>query len=215
MWSIFSILILLVLLVLLILAFMFRGKTPTDKFYVAYYEDGLWDIYVGTICLMLALAEWFDMSLIAIAPALLYPILLGAKQAITAPRLHPDDLPPTQDKPQGMMALLMLGLALFSGLLIFALMGGAQIPWIRAWIDQYLLATVWLLVIALCAIWGYTSKTARLYGYAALFLIAFFVSFWFDLSLYVYALVIGAVICMSGITVMMSFLREHPKLAHG
>jgi len=110
MWPFISILIFVVLLVLLVLAFLFKGNTSTARLYMVYQEDGLWDLYLGLILLVLGLAEWFEAPLIVIIPAILYPILLAAKQAITAPRLRPEGLPATQETRQRTTIFIVIGL---------------------------------------------------------------------------------------------------------
>jgi|GEM_PF-2409245 len=212
MWPFISILIFVVLLVLLVLAFLFKGNTSTARLYMVYQEDGLWDLYLGLILLVLGLAEWFEAPLIVIIPAILYPILLAAKQAITAPRLRPEELPATQETRQRTTIFIVIGLTLLFILLTTVLLAGNPSTWIRAWLDRYLVTTLWLLVIVLFAIWGYTSGATRLLGYAALFLLVFAATVWFDLPLYLYMLGLGALICVSGLAVMVHFVQAHPKL---
>lgn len=213
MWPFISILIFVVLLVLLVLTFLFKGYTSTAKLYMVYHEDGLWDLYLGLILLVLGLAEWFETPLIGIIPAILYPILLAAKQAITAPRLRPEDLPTAQGARRRTTVFIVIGLTLLFILLTTVLLTVNPSPWIRAWLDRYLVTTLWLLVIVLFAIWGYTSGATRLFGYAALFLLVFAATVWFDLPLYLYMLGLGALICVSGLAVMVRFVQAHPTLA--
>jgi hypothetical protein len=75
------------------------------------------------------------------------------------------------------------------------------------------LTTLWLVVIALLALWGYYSSVTRLVGYAALFLAALLASIWLHLPIYLLTLVLGMVICTSGLVVAARFVHGHPKLA--
>lgn len=210
-----SIFIFVILLALLLLAFLLKGNVTTDRLYMVYYEDGLWDLYLASILLLLGIAAWVETSLIGIIPAILYPLLLATKQAITAPRLRPEELPPPQANQRRTLLFMVLGLLFLCGLLVFALTGGGPATWLRGWIDQYLPLAVWLLVSALFAFWGYQSGERRLIGYAALCLAALLVNFWVDLPIYVYALVLGALIGAVGLTVTVRFVQEHPKLRPG
>jgi hypothetical protein len=131
MWPFIAIFILVVLLALL-LVILFKGDASTDRLYMVYYEDGLWDLYLGVILLLLGIAEWFETSWIGIIPAIVYPVLLAAKQAITAPRLRPNELPPAQGARRRTMVFMVVGLALLVGLSTFALIAGNASTWIRA-----------------------------------------------------------------------------------
>lgn len=215
MWAFMSIFIFVTLLALLLLAFLRKGNVATDRLHMVYYEDGLWDLYLGAILLLLGVAEWVETPLIGIIPAILYPLLLALKQAITAPRLRPGDLPPAQVTQRRTLVFVVLGLFFLGGLLLFALSTGGPPTWLRGWLDRYLPLALWLLVIALLGFWGYRSSERRLVGYAALFLAALLVSFWVDLPLYLYALVLGALIGVTGLTVTVRFVHEHPKLTPG
>lgn len=68
MWALMSIAIFAVLLVLLLLAFLFKNTVATDRLYMVYYEDGLWDLYLGVLLLLFGVAEWFEAPLIGIIP---------------------------------------------------------------------------------------------------------------------------------------------------
>lgn len=70
-------------------------------------------------------------------------------------------------------------------------------------------------MIALLGFWGYRSSERWLIGYAALFLAALLVSFWVNRPIYVYALVLGALIGATGLTMTVRFVHEHPKLTPG
>lgn len=215
MWDLMSIFIFVVLLALLLLAFLFKNNGATDRLYMVYYEDGLWDLYLAAILLLLGVAEWIETPLIGIIPAILYPLLLATKQAITAPRLRPEELPPQQANQRRTLLFMVLGLLFLCGLLVFALTEGGPFTWLSGWIDRYLPLALWLLVIALFAFWGYQSGERRLIGYGALCLAALLVSVWVDLPIYVYALVLGALIGVIGLTVTVRFVHEHPKLTPG
>lgn len=215
MWAFLSIFIFVILLALLVLTFVFKGNVSTDRLYMVYYEDGLWDLYLGAIFLLLGIAEWLETPLIGIIPAVLYPVLLAAKQGITAPRLRPADLPPARGTQRRTLVFLVLGLVLLCGLLVFALMTGEPSTWLRSWLDRYLATALWMLVIGIFTAWGYYSGERRLLGYAALFATAWLVSFWVELPLYLYALVLGTFISVSGLAVAVRFVQLHPKVAPG
>lgn len=212
MWPIVSVFILIVLLAVLFLTFLARGQIGGERLYIVYFEDGLWDIYLGGIFLLLAFAEWFEYTLIAIVPAILYPILLAAKQAITAPRLRADEVPPARDSRRGLTILLVLGVALLAAMFLLVTMDAMQVAGVMAWFDRYLLTVLWLSGSAFFVIWGYLSGVVRLVGYALLFATAWLANMWLGLPIYFYAIAIGAIICSVGVAVLIGFLRDHPQL---
>lgn len=67
-------------------------------------------------------------------PAILYPLLLALKQAITAPRLRPGELPPAQMTQRHTLVFVVLGLFFLGGLLLFVLSTGGSPTWLRGWI---------------------------------------------------------------------------------
>ena len=219
MWAFMPIFIFVTLLALLLLAFLLKGNVATDRLYMVYYEDGLWDLYLAAILLLLGVAEWIETPLIGIIPAILYPLLLATKQSITAPRLRPEELPPTQATQRRTLLFMVLGLLFLCGLLLFALgsviAATAASIGLSGWVDRYLPLALWWLMIALFALWGYQSGERRLIGYAALCLVALLVSIWIDLPIYVYALVLGVFMGVIGLTVTVRFVHEHPKLTPG
>lgn len=87
-----------------------------------------------------------------------YPFLLAAKTFITKPRFDPTELPPERAKRRQLSMFVVLGIALFAGLLTFLLIA-ADVGWARPWLDQYLLPTA-VLVIAI-------GLVGLLHGYTA------------------------------------------------
>ncbi len=213
MWLIFSIAILLVLLALLAVFFTWRKETlTTDERYMMYYEDGLFDLFFGLMLIFFGLMVDGYPSFTAIAFVLLYPFLLTAKESITKPRLRPEELSPETAKARRLKMFIVLGLTLLLGILVFELTFWNSPPWLTAWLDQYLMLVVMLVVAAFFASWGYQSGAKRLYAYGALFLLAYLSSLWLNLAFPIYVLVVGVVMTLVGLAMTAQFIQDHPKI---
>jgi hypothetical protein len=185
-----------------------RARNP----YLVYHEDGLLDICLGLALLM------FGVVLIANYPAfsglilaLLYPILMAAKQDITATRIRPADLSPAQVAGRMKAMSITLGVSLVIGVLLLALTMGNLPLWLDSWLDRYLMAAILVAVAGLFVVWGLQSGAKRLFIYAGLILVARVSSFWLDLTLPQYAIALGVIISLIGLVVTARFMRDHPK----
>jgi len=216
MFPIIAVLIFMILLGVLIVTYKFSQKQPaSDSLVMVYHEDGLQDVFLGMVLLVGGVALIADyMAFVGLIFVVLYPILLAAKQRITAARLRPDDLSP------GLMARrragmsIVISVALILGLLLFALFAlrtGDQPRWLDHWLDLYLLDTLLLVLIGLLLLWGFRSGVKRLFIYAGLFFVARVSSFWLDIDFPYYILGLGAIILFIGLSVTAQFIRDHPK----
>ena len=220
MWTSISVMIAIALLVLLALALFSRDRTSGTAFggrpYLVYGEDGLWDLYVGAILLVLAVAERFELSTIAFVPILLYPVLLAAKQAITAPRLNAAE----QLRSAGLRAgerrtllFLVLGLTVPLVLLLVVRTVASLGFWLSQAMDTYLPAVLQLLLVALLAAWGYRSGMHRLIAYAASLAAIHLAGYLVELPPYALNLLMGVVVTAGGLAVLARFIHSHPT--HG
>lgn len=213
MWPILAILIFLILVALLFVLLQRKPRAAGDQFGIGYMDDGLWDLYVGLIFLLLGIAEWQEFSAVGIIPALLYPLLLAAKQGITMPRLGPTERALTRPDERRMGALMLLGLVILLGVVLLVFVLGDTSNGNMAQLVRFVPSAFWLLVIVALAGMGYRSGAHRLYLYAALGLAVWPVLYWLHLPLYLYAMLLGATICVVGLTMTTRFVQNHPKLA--
>jgi hypothetical protein len=178
-----------------------------------YHGDGLIDIAIGLVILLAGIAEIFDWtSLAGIWVVLWLPIMMSAKKSITVPRMrYIDFTPKAQWKVKLVIVTVVLAVAvLFTlGLVVFT-KNEALPPWLTAWLREYsrmvwpaaLVGVGWLIALA--------TGVKRLYAYAALAVIAFVGGYWFNLNFPLVFTVLGAVILLSGMVVLVRFLRKYP-----
>ena len=220
MWIISSIVILGLILALLGV-FIFARKTgrtqPPEENYLTYYEDGLIEVSVGLGLIAAGLAMWFDFGgFIGVMFALIYPVLLVAKQSITAPRISAADLPSTTMDHRRSVIVGILTLTLILGVLVFLFMAvgetGSQSFGVRVWLQKYLLDLLLLIGIGSLAFAGYKSEVKRLFGYAGLLVLIRVAGIWLNFQFPIYVMVVGLVVLLTGLYVLARFLESHPKI---
>jgi hypothetical protein len=187
---------------------MERARNP----YMVYYEDGLLDVYLGLALLMFGVVLLTDYPAFAgLAFAILYPILMAAKQDIAAPRIRPGALSPAQVASRMRSTTLTLGVALAMGVLLFALRAQILPARIDNGIGSYLPTVILVVIAGLLVAWGLQTGTIRLFFYAGLILIARLASYWLDIELPHYAIALGVSLTLIGLAVTIRFIRDHPK----
>jgi hypothetical protein len=178
-----------------------------------YYGDGLIDIAIGLGILLAGIAAIFDWTAFGgIWVVLLVPALRSARKSITVPRMRYIDFTPNAQwkvKRTIVIVALSLTVLLTLGLVVFTKYEALP-SWLTAWLRQYagvpwlalLVGLGWLIVLA--------TGAKRLYAYTVLAVIAFASGYWFNLEFPLYLTVLGAVILLSGIVVLVQFVRKYP-----
>jgi hypothetical protein len=181
-----------------------------------YHGDGLIDIAIGLGILTFAIAEILDQTAFTGVWVVLWlPILMSAKKSITVPRIRHTDFRPAPNA-QWKVKLVIVTVAgvvavLFTlGLVVFT--RNETIPALTAWIKEYGLVVIGVLLAGLFSLIAWATGAKRVYAYAALALIAFVSSYWFNLEFPLYLTVLGAVVLLSGIVVLLRFKRKYPVL---
>jgi hypothetical protein len=182
-----------------------------------YHGDGLIDIVIGLGILIFAIAMILDQ--VAFTGAwivLLLPALRSVKKGLTVPRLRYTDFRPAPNA-QWKVKLVIVTVAgvvalLFTlGLVVFT--RNETIPALTAWIREYGLFVVSVLLAGLLSLIAWATGAKRVYAYAAMAVITFFASgYWFNLEFALYLTVLGAIIVLSGMVVLVQFLRRYPIL---
>ena len=180
-----------------------------------YHGDGLIDIAIGFVILLAGIAEIFDWTAFGGVWVVLWlPIMMSAKKSVTVPRMRYIDFTPAPDakwKVKLVIVTVVLAVAvLFTlGLVVFT-KNETLPPWLTAWLREYsrmvwpaaLVGVGWLIALA--------TGVKRLYAYAALAVIAFASGYWFNLDFPLLFTVLGAVIVLSGMVVLVQFMRKYP-----
>jgi len=179
-----------------------------------YHGDGLFDIALGLGILLAGIAMTFDwIAFGGIYIVLLIPAMRSAKQSITVPRMRYIDFRPAPDaerKVKWVILIVVLGMAVLFTLGLVVSEYEALPSWLTAWLREYagvvspalLVGLGWLTVLA--------TGVKRSYAYTALAVIAFASAYCFNLEFPLVFTVLGAVILLSGMVVLVRFLRKYP-----
>jgi hypothetical protein len=179
-----------------------------------YHGDGLIDIAIGLGILIFAIAMILDQ--VAFTGAwivLLLPALRSVKKSLTVPRLRYTDFRPAPNA-QWRVKLVIVTVAgvvalLFTlGLVVFT--RNETIPALTAWIREYGLVVVGVLLAGLLSLIAWATGAKRVYAYAAMAVITFASGYWFDLEFPLYLTVLAAIILLSGMVVLVRFMRKYP-----
>jgi len=178
-----------------------------------YHGDGLIHIAIGLAILIVAMAEIFDWTALGGVWVVLWlPIMRSVKKSITVPRMrYIDFTPKAQWKVKLIIVTVVLAVAvLFTlGLVVFT-KSEALPSWFAPWIREYGLVVIGVFLAGLFSLIAWATGARRVYAYAALAVIAFASGYWFNLEFPLYFTVLGAVIVLSGIVVLVQFLRKYP-----
>ena len=181
-----------------------------------YHGDGLLDIVIGLGILIFAIAMILDQAAFTGAwIILLLPALRSVKKSLTVPRLRYTDFRPAPNA-QWKVKLVIVTVAgvvalLFTlGLVVFT--RNETIPALTAWISEYGLVVVGVLLAGLLSLIAWATGAKRVYAYAALAVITFASGYWFNLNFPLLFTVLGAIIVLSGMGVLVQFMRKYPVL---
>jgi hypothetical protein len=184
--------------------------------YLTYHQDGLLDIAFGLSILGIGLIFLTDGSLGFLLSWMPFILYLSLKRLVTVPRLGYVEFR-RQQRDKG--TLFILGLVL---LLIIVVGGIFLLGALSLWegtpsepgesIDQY----IWMAVSGIGAVIIVGAVLAlrlrRLIVYAALTAIMVIAGFLLDLNPAVYLLILGAVVLITGLVMLIRFLRKYPPI---
>jgi hypothetical protein len=181
-----------------------------------YHGDGLLDILIGLGILIFGLTLTFDMFYLSGAYiAILAAIMPALKKGITAPRMQcVEGAPPPEARRRvvRLMLLTLLGLGVLAllGLLLF-LRPGAIPAWSIAAIREYGLLLAGVALVALLIVTAWATAQGRFVAYAALAALASVAGQWLGIDFWLYAILVGATVTLSGSAVLIRFVRRVPK----
>lgn len=186
-------------------------KRPSaSTVYLSYHEDGLVDLFIGAGALLFGLGIVVDLPWIgAIIAAVLVPLWLPVKQAVTAPRLSQDELRMQTAGARGTIWLLTIGLFLL-GVIVAVLFTMDTMPGLREWLHAYFLLVFGGIVVAALGVVAVFNNVGRYYVYAAMSAAIFAGAYLLNGGLPAAMLLTGAGFVTGGILLLVRFMRTHP-----
>ncbi|MCL4263153.1 MAG: hypothetical protein KJ069_08060 [Anaerolineae bacterium] len=190
--------------------------TPPERTpYMAYFEDGLWDIWLGLLLLALGMSYLSaEFSILIIFLALAAPFMWEAKRRITVPRLTPMRYTAAQlaaDERRKGILLAAATVVLFAGILLF--IAAVYRPTLAAWLGQFNGLPLGILLAVGVGLVGYFYRALNWAVYAFLLMALTFAAAWFGLSFIGCILLAGLLILVSGVGLLAHFWQQHAPLA--
>ena len=189
-----------------------------QKAYLSYHRDGLADILIG----LFILAFGIDMAVGTLATSLLgwMPVLLywPLKRLITYPRMGYVDFSPerkTKEKKKSVVLTIALCVPFTLGLLVFLVVSGRTglSPELVDKVREYSILIFGVILASFISLGAFLSGVRHLYAYAALILIFVASGRLLDVQRHLYFISSGVVILISGVIVLIRFLRKYPRNA--
>jgi hypothetical protein len=182
-------------------------KKIERKAWMSYFEDGLWDIFLGIFIVGWGLMMLTNMAWLAGAWfVVFYTTILGLKKRITYPRMGYVKFGQKQTRLTAKFMLLGVILMLL-GVLVFWLFNTGSRP---QWLSEYFLLLFGGMIAVVVSLIGYWIGVIRLYLYAALIFVTSALNQWGNIPTKFGLIVSGSIIVVSGLVILIRFLCKYP-----
>lgn len=190
------------------------------ELFKTWWDDGVLDLFFGLGLLIIGIGWWFDQpALAAIAPALLWIWVIPLRKAIVEPRAGYVEFSQTRETRvrRHLWLTLLLGLGTFAlGIAVFVYIRPQGMDAGQVKILQKIIPALPAALLAVGAFIGAQFTGAqRFIVYAMLLLAAAGLTLVYDLGPAVPMLIGGTVITLSGIILLIRFLRASARFAGG
>ncbi len=180
------------------------------KVYMAFFEDGVWDIFLGLFVLGWGLAIVTDGSYLpGVVFVCLYFAVWGIKKWLTYPRLGYVRFSATSRRAINTKFVILLTVVLLLGLLVSVLFGiGSRPQWL---VDYFPLIFNGMLAAVVCFA-AYWARANRFYLHAALIFLGGVLPRWPGVPWEFGFIGAGGSITLIGLGFLIRFLRKYPKV---
>ena len=185
-------------------------KEIQRKVYMSFFQDGLWDIFLGLFIL-----GW-GLTILTEAPYLpgvffigIYFTIWGIKKRLTYPRIGYVRFSETSRRRITAKFLILGVVVLLVGVMAAVVWGiGARPQWLADYFplvfNGMLAAIVWFV--------AYWARVNRFYMYAALIFLGAVFHLWLGVRWEFGFIGAGGVIVLIGVGILITFLRKYPKI---
>jgi hypothetical protein len=189
-------------------------KKIERKAYLSYHQDGLLEIIVGMFMLVMGIGMATDtFTYMGWLGVLIIPLWTLGKRWITIRRMGYAKFGSERrirEKRAKVLSGILIALLVVS--LVVLIIFRRYLPdEMRAWLRKFVLLPMGLIGMLGFGFLGYWQQIARYYIYALLILIAVFVGPVIGIPHAVYFSVTGSVITLSGLAILLRFVRKYPK----
>ena len=186
-------------------------QTIQRKVYMTFFEDGVWDIFLGLFILGWGLSILTEGTFLpAILFIILYSAVWGIKKWLTYPRIGYVKFSSTSRRVIKTRFVVLLTVALLLGLLVGVLFGIGTRP---KWLVDYFPLIFYGMLAAIICFAAYWAKANRFYLHAALIFLGGILHKWPGIPWEFGFIGSGGIITLIGVGFLIRFLRKYPKVA--
>ena len=182
-----------------------------QKMYLSYHQDGLIDIIIGACFIGFGINMLADSAVFTILGWMPIVFFIPLKRAVTFPRLGYVSFDGQRSR-QRLLILAGVGtlvLGLFV-MILFVLGPNGVTPSVRQFLSQYIILILGLIAAFVLMLGGFLSGIKRFFWYAILAIVIFAAAQLLNLPEYTQILVFGALLLMSGLVMLVKFMRKYP-----
>ena len=185
-------------------------KQISRKTNAQYFEDGIWDIMIGVIFLLVGVAVWYDMNALSLVPLLLLISPPLIKKKVTLPRTGYIRIK-KQRKTLVSFTFFALVFLLEGGILYLGMLNPSSNRLVQFFTQNLSLLSGVLIAITMLFIAWYMNFQ-RLYIYAGLTVLVFIIMRWWGHLAGISLTLTGLLILMIGLLVLDKFIKNHPVI---
>ncbi len=182
-------------------------KQLRRRVYMTYFQDGLWDIFLGFFLLGWGFTVWLDFPWLPAAVFVgFFWLVLGLKKAITYPRIG--HATPTEQRNRTLKIVIAGVVVLVAVVFLLPIVARGEVQFLHSYFE-FIFGAMIALAVALI---GYWWQVPRWYPYAALVFIFFTAQQWLGLPFHLAFAIPGAIIAVAGVALVVRFLRKYPRV---
>ena len=183
-------------------------KTIKRKVYMSFFQDGLWDMFLGLFLLGWGFAVRLDFLWLPGAIFVgFFWLVLGLKKKITYPRIG--HATPTEQRNRTLRIAIAGVVVLVAVIVLLPVVARGEVQFLRNYFE-FLFGSMIAIAVALIGYWW------RIYGwylYAGMVFLFFVFHQWSDLSFSLSFIMSGGLITLCGLTILYRFLRKYPVIS--
>ena len=179
-------------------------KKIKRRVYMSFFQDGLWDIFLGLFLLGWGFTVWFDLPWLPGAVFVgFFWLVLGLKKIITYPRIG--HATPTEQRSRTLKIAIAGVVVLVAVIFLLPLVTRGEVQFLRNYFE-FLFGSMIAIAVALI---GYWWRIYRWYLYAGIIFLFFVFNQWSELSFNLSFIMPGGLITLCGLNILYRFLRRY------
>jgi len=185
-------------------------KKIQRNIYLTFFQDGLWDLFLGLFLLAWGLAVLIDGTFLPGAVLIsAYLAVWVIKKHLTYPRIGYIKLSKTSRRRITARFVVLLSSMLLLGVFVTILWGMDTVP---RWLVNYFPLLFNGMLAGIVCFASYWMRVNRFYIYAGLIFLAGVLRQWFGIEWEFGFIGSGTIIALVGLGLLVHFLRTHPKM---